>query len=78
MVPANTLNKILVDIGQIIGQSWSELVDICPEIFLVKAPRVKVKIFENGISILVEKECDLKQFGNGMSLVNGHTSFDMF
>ncbi len=31
-----TLNKILVEIGQ----SWSELVDICPEMLLVKAPQV--------------------------------------
>ncbi len=36
----HTLNKILVEIGQMIGQSWSELVDSCPEMIWVKAHRV--------------------------------------
>ncbi len=30
-----TLNKILVEVGQVVGQSWSGLVNICQNMFLV-------------------------------------------
>ncbi len=35
-----TLNKILVEVGQVVGQSWLGLVNICQNMFLVKATRV--------------------------------------
>ena len=34
-----TLNKILVEVGQVVGQSWSGLFNICQDMFLVKATR---------------------------------------
>ncbi len=39
-VSYDTLNKILVKVGQVVGQSWSGLVNICQNMFLVKATRV--------------------------------------
>ncbi len=41
-----TPNKIVAEIGEIIGQRWSELVDICPDMFLVKTLKLSDEVFD--------------------------------